>query len=101
LNPELAVGAVADDGEIILDNDLVNTMGISPDYLKSESARQQTQEISDRANRYRGTRPPPVLDGKTVVIVDDGIATGSTIRAAIQSVKKRKAATIIVAAPVG
>jgi len=99
-NPELAVGAVADDGEIILDHDLVNTLGISPDYLKSESER-QIQEIRDRANKYRGNRPPPVLDGKTVVIVDDGIATGSTIRAAIQSVKKRKAATIIVAAPVG
>jgi putative phosphoribosyl transferase len=100
MNPELAVGAVDDEGEAILDHDLVNMLGISPDYLRHEYER-QTQEIRERAEKYRRNRPPPVLKGKTVVIVDDGIATGSTIRAAIRSVKKRGAARIIVAAPVG
>jgi putative phosphoribosyl transferase len=98
--PELAVGAVTQDGEVIVDDDMIRALGISADYLKRESARQVT-EIASRMKKYRGDRPYPLLDGKTVVIVDDGIATGSTIRAAIQSVKGRHAAKIIVAAPVG
>jgi putative phosphoribosyl transferase len=98
--PELAVGAVTQDGEMIVDDELVNVLGISADYLKRESAR-QVKEIASRMKKYRGDRPYPLLDGKTVVIVDDGIATGSTIRAAIQSVRARNAAKVIVAAPVG
>jgi putative phosphoribosyl transferase len=98
--PELAVGAVTQDGEIILDGELIRALDVSTDYLKRESAR-QVKEIASRMKKYRGDRPYPSLDGKTVVIVDDGIATGSTIRAAIQSVRGRNAAKIIVAAPVG
>jgi putative phosphoribosyl transferase len=98
--PELAVGAVTQDGEMIVDGELIAALGVSTDYLKRESAR-QVKEIASRMKKYRGDRPYPSLDGKTVVIVDDGIATGSTIRAAIQSVKGRNAAKIIVAAPVG
>jgi putative phosphoribosyl transferase len=98
--PELAVGAVTQDGEIIVDAEMMKQLGVSTDYLKQESAR-QVKEISNRMKKYRGNRPYPPLGGKTVVIVDDGIATGSTIRAAIQSVRGRKAAKIIVAAPVG
>jgi putative phosphoribosyl transferase len=98
--PELAVGSVTQDGEMIVDGEMVRALGISTDYLKRESAR-QVKEIASRMKKYRGDRPYPSLDGKTVVIVDDGIATGSTIRAAIQSVRGRNAAKIIVAAPVG
>jgi len=98
--PELAVGAVTQDGEVIVDDEMIRALGISADYLERESAR-QVKEIASRMKKYRGDRPYPLLDGKTVVIVDDGIATGSTIRAAIQSVKGRHAAKIIVAAPVG
>jgi putative phosphoribosyl transferase len=98
--PELAVGAVTQDGEMIVDSEMVRALGISTDYLRRESAR-QVKEIASRMKKYRGDRPYPSLDGKTVVIVDDGIATSSTIRAAIQSVRGRNAAKIIVAAPVG
>lgn len=98
--PELAVGAVTQEGEMIVDAELTRQFGISNDYLKRESAR-QVKEISNRMKKYRGDRPYPSLAGKTVVIVDDGIATGSTIRAAILSVRGRNAAKIVVAAPVG
>ena len=98
--PELAVGAVTQDGELVVDGEMIKALGISTDYLKRESER-QVKEIASRLEKYRGDRPYPALDGKTVVIVDDGIATGSTIRAAIQSVRGRNAAKIIVAAPVG
>lgn len=99
-NPELAVGAVTEDGEMILDDELVSTLGVSGDYLKRESER-QAAEIKEREKKYREGRPYPKLKGRTVVIVDDGIATGSTIRAAVESVKKRGAKAIIIAAPVG
>ena len=98
--PELAVGAVTQDGDMIVDGEMIKALGVSTDYLQSESAR-QVKEIASRMKKYRGDRPYPELDGKTVVIVDDGIATGSTIRAAIQSVRGRNAAKIVVAAPVG
>jgi putative phosphoribosyl transferase len=98
--PELAVGAVTQDCEIMIDAELMRLLGVSADYLERESAR-QVKEIGSRMKKYRGDRPYPPLDGKTVVIVDDGIATGSTIRAAIQSVRGKNAAKIIVAAPVG
>ncbi len=98
-NPELAVGAVTQDGEMILDDDVVRMLGVSKDYLNREAAR-QVEEVKERERKYRGARPYPELEGKTVVIVDDGIATGSTIRAAAESVRRRGAATIIIAAPV-
>ncbi len=98
--PELAVGAVSQEGEIIADPELVRMLNISEDYLKEEGAR-QVEEIGIRMKKYRGDRPYPKLAGKTVVIVDDGIATGSTIKAAVKSVKKMKAAEVILAAPVG
>ena len=99
-NPELAIGAVTEDGETMLDNRLAEMVGATTDYVKQEAAR-QVEEIKIREKKYRGNRPFPALQGKTVVIVDDGIATGSTIRAAIQSVRRRNAGKIIIAAPVG
>lgn len=98
--PELAVGAVTQDGETIVDDELVAALRIPKDYLRSEAAR-QVEEIKVREEKYRGRRPFPELQGKTVVIVDDGIATGSTIGAAVRSVRNGRPASIIVAAPVG
>ncbi len=98
--PELAVGAVSQEGEIITDPELTAMLNIGQDYLR-EQAERQVEEIRSRMVKYRGDRPYPELAGKTVVIVDDGIATGSTIRAAVKSVKRRNAAEVILAAPVG
>ena len=98
--PELAVGAVSQEGEMITNPELVKMLNVSEAYLKEESAR-QVEEIRNRMKKYRGTRPYPKLAGKTVVVVDDGIATGSTIRAAVMSVKRMNAAEVILAAPVG
>jgi len=99
-NPELAVGSVTQDGEIIVDKEVASMLGVSEEYLKAEAARQR-HEIHSRMKRFRGDRPYPDLAGKTVVIVDDGIATGSTVRAAIRSVRSKRPASVIVAAPVG
>lgn len=98
-NPELAVGAVTEAGDIIREEELVRLLGISESYLKREGGR-QLGEIKERERKYRDARPFPDLKGKTVVIVDDGIATGSTIRAAVASVKMKGAAATIIAAPV-
>jgi len=98
-NPELAVGAVAEDGEMILEDEVVRMLAVPRDYLKREAAR-QAEEIKQREKKYRDGRPFPKLEGKTAVIVDDGIATGSTVRAAAESLRRRGAAAIIVAAPV-
>lgn len=97
-NPELAVGAVTQEGEIITD-EFAATLGVTSGYLKEQAAR-EAEEIRSRMRKYRGDRPYPELEGKTVVIVDDGIATGSTVRAAVKSVRKRGAAEVIIAAPV-
>lgn len=98
--PELAVGAVGQEGEVVTNPDLVAMLGVSEKYLEEESKR-QGGEIERRTRAYRGERPYPDLAGKTVVIVDDGIATGATIRAAAVSARRRKAARVILAAPVG
>jgi putative phosphoribosyl transferase len=98
--PELAVGAVSQEGEIVTNPELVTMLNISEDYLREESSK-QVEEIRTRMRKYRGDRPYPKLAGKTVVIVDDGIATGATIRAAVKSVKRMNAAKVILAAPVG
>jgi len=94
--PEYAVGAVTQEGEMILDKEVVRSLGISEQYLKQESAR-QTQEIKERMRKYRGDKPSTQLGGRTVIIVDDGIATGSTMLAAIKSVKMKKPSSIVLA----
>jgi putative phosphoribosyl transferase len=98
--PELAVGAVTQDGEVVLDEKLIAKLRVPEAYLKQE-ATTQVEEARLRATRYRWRRPFPRLEGKTVVIVDDGIATGSTIRAAIKTARAKGAVSIILAAPVG
>ena len=99
-NPELAIGAMTEDGTIILDENLVAYLGVSKDFIKEESVRQKS-EIERRLKKYRQNEPYPNLKGCDVIIVDDGIATGSTMKAALASVKNRGAKTVTIAIPVG
>jgi putative phosphoribosyl transferase len=98
-NPEFAIGAVTQDGEPIIDEETIRSYGISKEYLHKE-AKHQAEEVRERMRKYRGNSPYPDLRGKTVVIVDDGIATGNTTRAAIRSVKRKNPSAIILATPV-
>jgi putative phosphoribosyl transferase len=99
-NPELAIGAVAEDGTSILDQNLIKYLGVSREYVVEETERQK-QEIRRRLKLYRQDTSYPDLKGLDVIVVDDGIATGSTMKAALASVKNRGAASITVAVPVG
>jgi putative phosphoribosyl transferase len=94
--PEFAIGAVTQEGEVILDQQTIRTMAVSREYLKEEAAA-QTKEIQSRLERYRGKRPYPDLTGNDVIIVDDGIATGNTVQAAIESVRLKKPKSITLA----
>ncbi len=98
--PELAVGAVTEDGTLYINERFCAFYGISKSYLQSES-QVQVQEIKRRAELYRKGVKSINIAGKTVILVDDGIATGATMRAAILSVKKNSSRAIIVAVPVG
>ncbi len=99
-NPELAIGAVAEDGTAILDNRLIKYLGVSKEYIEIETKRQK-HEIGRRLKLYRQDSSYPNLKGLDVIVVDDGIATGSTMKAALASVKNRRASSVTVAVPVG
>ncbi len=99
-NPELAIGAVASDGTVILDKELVTRLGISQDYVEAETARQRA-EIERRLTEYRGERPPLLIADRTVVLTDDGVATGATILATIRALVAQDPAELILALPVG
>jgi putative phosphoribosyl transferase len=99
-NPELAIGAMTQDGTIILDRDLMSYLGVSEAYIKNESERQKL-EIERRLKSYRGNAANLNLEEHDVILVDDGIATGSTMKAAIASMRKSDAKRVIVAVPVG
>jgi putative phosphoribosyl transferase len=99
-NPELAIGAVTEDGTTILNEQLVSDLGVADSFISEESKRQQT-EIRRRLASYRGDAPYPNLKDRVVIVVDDGIATGYTMKAALASVRKKGAKSIVVAIPVG
>jgi putative phosphoribosyl transferase len=98
-NPELAIGAVTEDGTMILDNQLVEYLGVSESHIREESERQR-QEIKRRLRAYRGDTEAPRLMGLHVIVVDDGIATGATIRAALASLRKKEPKSVVLAVPV-
>lgn len=98
-NPEFAIGAIAEDGRGIFNEDVINRYGISKEYIE-EQVEKENKEANRRLAVYRGDRPPLDIAGKTVILIDDGIATGSTMKAAIESVRAKKAARIVVAVPV-
>lgn len=95
---ELGIGAVAP-GVRVLDTDLIARLGVSEAYLEREIAREE-EEIERRTRSYRGERAPVDLHGTTAVIVDDGIATGGTARAAIAWARAHGAARVVLAVPV-
>jgi predicted phosphoribosyltransferase len=96
---ELAMGAIATGGVRLLNESLVSALGI-PERAVAMVEERELEELRRRERIYRGERPPSDISGKTVVIVDDGIATGSTMMAAIHAVRSRGAGRIIVASPV-
>ncbi len=98
-NPELAVGAVAHDGSVYLDSPLVSHLDVTEEYVREETAR-QLEEIRRRMQIYRGDRPPAVLEGTTSIVVDDGIATGSTMIAALRATRAARPAHLVAAIPV-
>jgi hypoxanthine phosphoribosyltransferase len=85
-NPEFAIGAVTEDGSMVLDDSVVAYLGVSRGYVEEESERQRS-EIARRMTLYREGAPATEVRGKDVIVVDDGIATGSTMKAALLSVK--------------
>jgi putative phosphoribosyl transferase len=97
--PELAMGAVGEDGVRIIDPEIIDKAGVSADELAAILAREQA-EVKARAVRYRARRPRQPLDGQVAVVVDDGIATGSTARAACQVARAQGAARVVLAVPV-
>lgn len=96
---ELAMGAIASGDVRVLNKPVVGDLGISEEAIETETRKEQ-QELKRRELLYRGKRPPLDVSNRTVVLVDDGIATGSTIKAAIAALKKQKAGRIVVAVPV-
>jgi predicted phosphoribosyltransferase len=99
-NPELAIGAVAEDGAYILDDSIVRQLYVPKGYIEEEVERQR-QEIQRRLERYRGNVPYPSLKNREVIVVDDGVATGATLKAALRLVRNKGAKSVTVAVPVG
>ena len=98
-NPELAIGAVMHDGSYFPNDDITRMLSVPQKYIDSEM-HVQTKEIERRLMKFRGTKEYH-LEGKTIVLVDDGIATGATMFVAIQWIKKQKPKQLIVSIPVG
>jgi predicted phosphoribosyltransferase len=98
--PELAMGALGEGGARVLDTGVLAATGVTPAQL-AQVERQAAAEVADRVRRLRDGRSALPLQGRTVWIVDDGIATGSTVRAACAVARERGAAMIVVAVPVG
>jgi putative phosphoribosyl transferase len=100
-NRELAVGAIAEGGAAaVIDREMQKLTGTGQDYVERQ-AKEELKEIARRRALYLPGRSPLALQGKTAIIVDDGLATGSTARAAVQAVRSRRPARIVLAVPVG
>jgi predicted phosphoribosyltransferase len=95
---ELAMGAVASGGVRVLNDEIVRGLGISEDEIDAAVAR-ELQELGRRERLYRRSRPTPNVAGRTVILVDDGLATGATMRAAVAALRQQHPARIVVAVP--
>jgi putative phosphoribosyl transferase len=96
---ELAMGAIATGGMRVLNTDVVEGLGIPAEVIERVTAAER-QELQRRDRVYRGTRPVPPLGGRCVILVDDGLATGATMRAAIAAVRQQQPGRLVVAVPV-
>lgn len=96
---ELAMGAIASGGVRVLNEGVVQSLGIPPSIIDQVAAREQA-ELERREREYRAGRPAPDVRGRTVILVDDGLATGATMRAAVQALRLRGPARVVVAVPV-
>src|SRR5262245_52558750 len=97
---ELAMGAIASGDIRVVNTDVVRALGIPPDVIDLVAA-EETAELDRRAREYRDDRPAPDVAGKVVLLVDDGLATGSTMRAAALAVRQLGPAKVVIAVPVG
>jgi putative phosphoribosyl transferase len=97
-NSELAVGGIAFGGVTVYNRDLLRQLGLDEESLESTRER-ELEELQRREEAYRGARPPPDLEGKTVIIVDDGVATGATMHAAAMAARRLKPRQIVIAVP--
>jgi putative phosphoribosyl transferase len=98
--PELALGAISETGSVVLNQSIVSSGGLSKEFIPTEIELQK-KEIDRRIAMYRSGKGLDNLEGKTVILVDDGVATGATIKAAIETLKQEKLSKLVVALPVG
>ncbi len=99
LNPEAGFGAVADDGSVILNEELVERAGLNSEQINAQVAKVRI-DIRQRSLLYRKDKPLALAMGKIVIIVDDGLASGFTMKAAVESVRRRQPKEVIIAVPV-
>ena len=97
---ELAMGALATGGVRVINHDLVRSLHLPETVVEAVTARER-RELERRERLYRGDRPPLDVGGRTVILVDDGVATGSSMRAAVVALRQRRPERIVVAVPVG
>ena len=95
---ELAMGAIASGGVRVLNDDVVQVLALPEEVIKTVAAREQ-HEVERRARLYRGERPASDVRGRSVILVDDGMATGATMRAAVAAVRQQQPARIVIAVP--
>lgn len=98
--PELAIGAVTANGGLFIDHEMVRDLGVRESYL-NEVTERESSVAHNREIHFRGGRPASRIEGRTVIVVDDGLATGATMRAAVRSIRKQHPARLVVAVPVG
>jgi putative phosphoribosyl transferase len=99
-HPELAMGAITEGGIRVLNRGVISMFEVSGNVIEQVARREQL-ELERRARLYRGDRPAPTVRGRIVILIDDGLATGSTMQAAVAALRQRAPAQIIVATPVG
>lgn len=98
--PEFAIGAVTSNGGRFLNDDVIRAIGVSHEYLEKVTTAQMS-EARRREEMFRAGRPPEAIENRVVIVVDDGLATGATMRASVRSVRQHQPARLIVAVPVG